>query len=243
MTDAYTQPALLRFRDVVHVVLATAGLTLLFVVAGMLLYSVMVMFGFTGTSVLTLPVLFALEAISIVGGIWFGLLRRRRLTWRDIGWLPTRPAWLFAAGFAAIGFYIVLIAGQAIIAQFTGNTGFGERPDAVAMFPPSVPAYLGSLAFGAVAVPMAEELLFRGVLYRWLRDRWGTWPGIFLSALIFALIHPPAAGAAPLIFIIGLGLAWLYEKTGSLKPGMVLHGANNAIGITVIYLTIWTGGA
>ena len=127
MTDAYTQPALLRFRDVVHVVLATAGLTLLLVVAGMLLYSVMVMFGFTGTSILTLPVLFALEAISIVGGIWFGLLRRRRLTGRDIGWLPTRPAWLFAAGFAAgfsAGFAIGFDAGIAA-AGLAGFGGFG----------------------------------------------------------------------------------------------------------------------
>lgn len=243
MIDAYTPAPLLRFRDLVHVVLATAGLTLLFVVAGVLLYSVLVMFGFTGTSILTPPVLFALEAISIVGGIWFGLLRRRGLTWRDIGWLPAHPAWMFAAGFAAIGFYIVLIAGRVIVAQFAGDTSFGEREDLVSMFPASVPAYLGSLAFGAIAVPITEEFLFRGLLYRWLRDRWGTWAGIFLSALIFALIHPPTAGAAPLIFLLGLALAWLYERTGSLKPGMVLHGANNAIGITIIYLTIWTGGA
>lgn len=241
MIDAYAPAPLLGFRDLVHVVLATAGLTLLFVVAGMLLYSVTVMFGFTGTSILTLPVLFALEAISIVGGIWFGLLRRRGLTWRDIGWLPAQPAWMFAAGFAAVGFYIVLIAGQVILSQFTGDANFGKRPDTVAMFPPSVTAYLASLLFGAVGVPIAEEFLFRGLLYRWLRDRWGTWAGVFLSALTFALIHPPAAGAAPAIFLIGLALAWLYEKTGSLKPGMALHGANNAIGISVIYLTIWTG--
>lgn len=240
MTEFNADAPLLRFRDLVHVVLATAGLTILFMVAGMLLYSVMVMFGFTGTSILTLPVLFALEALSIMGGIWFGLLLRRRLTWADIGWQPVPVAWLFAAGFGAVGFYVVLIAGQAMIAQITGNTDFGERPEAVAMFPPSVLSFVGSLAFGAVAVPIAEEFLFRGVLFRWLRDRWGIWPGTFLSALIFAVIHPPAAGAAPLIFLIGLALAWLYQKTGSLRPGMALHGANNAIGITVIYLTIWT---
>ena len=240
MTEFGTDVPLLRFRDLVHVVLATAGLTILFIVAGMLLYSVMVTFGFTGTSVLTLPALFALEALSIVGGIWFGLLRRRRLTWQDIGWQPAPPAWLFAAGFGAVGFYLVLIAGQALIAQVTGDAGFGERPETVAMFPPSALSFVGSLAFGAIAVPIAEEFLFRGLLFRWIRDRWGAWPGTFLSALVFAAIHPPAAGAAPLIFLIGLALAWLYEKTGSLKPGMVLHGANNAIGITVIYLTIWT---
>lgn len=240
MTEFEADEPLLGFRDVVHVVLATAGLTLLLVVAGMLLYSITVMFGFTGTAILSVPVLFALEALSITGGIWFGLLRRRGLQWDDIGWRPVPPAWMFAAGFAAVGFYVVLIAGQAILVQITGNAQLGERPETVAMFPPSALSFIGSLAFGAVAVPITEEFLFRGILFRWIRDRWGMWPGVFFSALVFAAIHPPAAGAAPLIFLIGLALAWLYERTGSLKPGMVLHGVNNAVGITVIYLTIWT---
>ena len=241
--DVEAVPPLLRLRDVVHVVLAITGLTLGLVVAGMLLYSLMVMAGFTGTTILTLPVLFALEAIAIVGGIQFGLLRRRQLTWADIGWKPATPAWQAAAGFAAIGFYVVLIAGQALIATFTGNATVGSVPDTIRLFPPSPLAFVGSLLFGAVAVPIAEEFLFRGILYRWLRDRWGALAATVASALVFALVHPPTAGAAPIIFLIGLALAFLYERTGSLRPGMVLHGVNNAVGITIIYLTIWTGGA
>lgn len=91
----------------------------------------------------------------------------------------------------------------------------------------------GGYAVLCLLVPVAEEVVFRGAVLRTLlawqpRHRWAM---IALSALLFAAAHlNPAQLIHP--FVIGLLLGWLYERTGSIVPGVVYHWANN----TVAYL-------
>lgn len=86
----------------------------------------------------------------------------------------------------------------------------------------------GGYAVVCLLAPVAEELVFRGaalrILLQWQpRHRWLM---IVLSALIFALSHlNPAQLLHP--FLIGLLLGWMYERTGSVLPGIVYHWANN----------------
>lgn len=89
---------------------------------------------------------------------------------------------------------------------------------------------LGYLIVGIFA-PIAEELIFRGAILRVLLDtfgRKGRWAAIALTALIFALIHGNIAQGVH-AFIIGLALGWLYARTRSVLPGIVLHWVNNTI--------------
>ena len=58
--------------------------------------------------------------------------------------------------------------------------------------------------------------------------RKGRWAAIALTALIFALIHGNIAQGVH-AFIIGLALGWLYARTRSVLPGIVLHWVNNTI--------------
>ena len=55
---------------------------------------------------------------------------------------------------------------------------------------------------------------------------------------ILEALRGPIGFLMLLAFLIGLALAYFYERSGSLWPSMVLHGVNNAIGIAFIYLTI-----
>ena len=84
--------------------------------------------------------------------------------------------------------------------------------------------------FGFAAIvlaPIGEEILFRGLLYRTLRDN--GWPkaALLLSSLIFGLIHFNPMALVPLAYF-ALLLALLYEKTGSLLAPMAAHAAFNA---------------
>ena len=93
----------------------------------------------------------------------------------------------------------------------------------------------GGYAVICLLAPIAEELVFRGAVLRklleWKPER--RWLMITLSALLFALAHMnPAQLLHP--FLIGLLLGWLYERTGSIVPGIIFHWANN----TVAYLLI-----
>lgn len=78
--------------------------------------------------------------------------------------------------------------------------------------------------------PLAEELVFRGAVLRtlltWRADR--PWLMIALSALLFALVHANPA-QMPHAFIMGLLLGWMYQRTGSIAPGVAFHWANNTL--------------
>jgi membrane protease YdiL (CAAX protease family) len=84
-----------------------------------------------------------------------------------------------------------------------------------------------------VIVPALEETLFRGILYRGLHSAWSVAPAAGVSALIFAVGHMSWAGLLPYL-LLGLALAWLYERTGSLLAPAVAHGAFNAFNLAIL---------
>jgi membrane protease YdiL (CAAX protease family) len=60
------------------------------------------------------------------------------------------------------------------------------------------------------------------------------WAAVALSALIFALAHAELALLVP-IFVLGCLLALVYQRSGSLLPGMIIHAVFNLIGVTLIF--------
>jgi membrane protease YdiL (CAAX protease family) len=92
------------------------------------------------------------------------------------------------------------------------------------------------LAVAAVglAAPVAEEILFRGVVFRGLRWRMTGTSAYVLSAIFFSLAHLDPDHFLHL-FGIGLVLAWTVDRSHSLYPGMILHGAIN---LTSLW-TLW----
>jgi membrane protease YdiL (CAAX protease family) len=91
---------------------------------------------------------------------------------------------------------------------------------------------LGVLAFmvffGMLAAPIVEELLFRGFLQSAVRITCDKWQTLFISGFVFALIHWNGHVFLQ-IFILGLLLAYLFEKTGSLVASMTVHICHNTV--------------
>jgi membrane protease YdiL (CAAX protease family) len=75
---------------------------------------------------------------------------------------------------------------------------------------------------------MVEELFFRGYLQTRLVARWGRWTGIALTALAFGLVHMDWVHST-FAFLLGLWLGWMTERAGSIRPAMLVHGANNLL--------------
>jgi hypothetical protein len=77
--------------------------------------------------------------------------------------------------------------------------------------------------------PLFEELAFRGLLFAILRRKFSFLPAALMSAVIFGLAH--GYGLAGLLSVCWSGLlwAWIYEKTGSLLPGILAHAINNLL--------------
>ena len=78
----------------------------------------------------------------------------------------------------------------------------------------------------AITPAVCEEVFFRGYLMQNIEQKNSIRKAIIFSALIFALIHFNIIGIIP-IFIIGLCLGYLFYRTGSIIPPMILHFINN----------------
>jgi ABC-2 type transport system permease protein/sodium transport system permease protein len=86
----------------------------------------------------------------------------------------------------------------------------------------------------AVVPAVAEELFFRGYLFRATAVRWGGWSAVGATALLFALFHAFGASGITLQRIVpsllmGVALGALALRSGSVLPGMILHSLNNAL--------------
>lgn len=95
--------------------------------------------------------------------------------------------------------------------------------------------------FGAVPVqvilivilaPISEEICFRGMLYGGLRTRLPAVPAALVGGLLFGGLHAfTGISAVPPLIVFGFLLCLLYEKTGSVVPGILLHMLNNSVAL------------
>lgn len=84
-----------------------------------------------------------------------------------------------------------------------------------------------------IFAPLVEELVFRGAILRSLLGSLNNhWTAILISALIFAFAHLNPA-QMPHAFCLGVLLGWMYYRTYSVIPGIIVHWVNN----TVAYVT------
>ncbi len=90
------------------------------------------------------------------------------------------------------------------------------------------------LTIGIIA-PFSEELFFRGMLYPLMRRRRWVWLAIVSNAFIFSLVHFIPI-LMPALLAIGIMLAWVREKSGSIWPSFVLHVMQNSLAVYTIYL-------
>lgn len=97
-----------------------------------------------------------------------------------------------------------------------------------------------TVLMAVVAAPLFEEFLCRGVVLESLRSRYGVVAAWLVSSIFFAVIHFHPAMVVN-AFIIGLILAYIYIRSSSLFPGIILHAFNNALALTLAW-TQWPEG-
>jgi membrane protease YdiL (CAAX protease family) len=93
--------------------------------------------------------------------------------------------------------------------------------------------YLGVVAI--LLAPVAEEMLFRGILYPAIKQAGFPRVALWGTALLFAATHHNAATFLPLA-LLAVALALLYEKTNNLLAPITAHSLFNAMNFLVLYL-------
>jgi uncharacterized protein len=131
---------------------------------------------------------------------------------------PSAAKWMLAA----IGAYLLFAI------AYTAIFGAPHQKDIAEDFG-AVPVQVLLIA---VAAPISEEVCFRGMLFGGLRERWPRIAAALVSGLIFGGLHAlTGLSAVPVLIVFGFILALLYEKTGSIVPGILLHMLNNSIAL------------
>lgn len=91
------------------------------------------------------------------------------------------------------------------------------------------------IATVAIAAPLLEEILFRGIILHGLLKNYKAGISIAFSSLLFALIHGNMAQGLG-AFLMGLFMGWLYWKTRSLYLPILLHFVNNSISCAALLI-------
>ncbi|MCM8775573.1 MAG: CPBP family intramembrane metalloprotease [Candidatus Omnitrophica bacterium] len=166
----------------------------------------------------------------------FFIIREAGGHWRDLGlWVPKgkaiREVVIGLGGYLAIlpVFLSILI----FLAYVAGLFSYEPPPH------PLVTVFLEeerrapflifySIFLAGILAPVFEEIFFRGFCYTLFKKQWGMMWGMVLSSALFAFIHQNTFAFWP-IFILGMGMAYLYEKRRTLLPAIVLHVSHNLI--------------
>jgi membrane protease YdiL (CAAX protease family) len=145
---------------------------------------------------------------------------------------PLKAAALGVAwGVAAWVVSTVLIGIVAVVLQ---QLGMEPEPQAAERAIEMLNPVLVVLAI-VVFAPIAEEVFFRGVVFNaWLREG-GRRFAFIGSALLFAVIHVSLLSLIP-IFALGLMLAWIYDRTGTLVAPIAMHATVNGISVALAFL-------
>lgn len=177
-----------------------------------------------------------LPGVAGLAWLWFALLWRHRHGWRDLGLLWPGSDWLRVSFLAAIGCFAIGLTLKLWSEPYLGPSR-GLLEDLIpehAEF--GAPLAVALLLGAGVLAPVVEELLFRGLVYAWLRQRLSVWPAALLAALPHALLHfePAALPSFIAIFVIA---AWLYEVSGCLWCPIVAHAGHNLISLALVFAT------
>ena len=156
------------------------------------------------------------------------LFHRDRVKERLAGFIPNKkaPLWKYSAG---------LLMALALSLGLNNLILIGNLSNMSESYQATMEAFYSSplleqIIVLAVLVPVNEEMVFRGLLYRRLRERGTYMQAALYSALVFGLMH---MNLVQMIygFILGMMLAYLYEKYGSVKAPVAAHIVMNLLSV------------
>ncbi len=182
-----------------------------------------------------------LQTLAILGAIQFLVLRKYGLRWADLGLRPSTAKWhRRGLALALLLLPVVALINGLLIPRVGGEDFHNPQLYAVAPDGFSWPALLSMLVMAGFVAPFGEELVFRGLLFPWLRGHLGVATAAVLSGLIFAILHGVPM-LIPALTAIGTALALLYHRCGSMWPVILAHGAFNAIMVILLYAALAAG--
>ena len=154
----------------------------------------------------------------------------RRVHWKSLGFGGFDRNVLGVGCGLLVASYAVIIVHNAILFFF----GVDTQGEAIMKLFSELDAPVWFFIVGAIFAPLVEEIFFRGFLFQGFRARYGWVPAMLISGFIFAAAHLDLVVLLP-TFVLGCLLAYVYHRSNSLWPGIILHFLVNAFGLCGAY--------
>src|SRR5215211_4388373 len=155
----------------------------------------------------------------------------RRIHWKSLGF--GRFQWStvgIGCGLLVVSYMIILVHNLIL-----KSLGIETQGDEISQLLELLESPVWFFIVGAILAPLVEEIFFRGFLFQGLRAKYGWISGMLISSAIFAAAHLDLASLIP-TFILGSLLAYLYHRSNSVWPGVILHMAVNTFGLLSVYV-------
>jgi membrane protease YdiL (CAAX protease family) len=206
-------------------------------IAGALLLQVLVarwtgfVFGVSETSspALLLSVYLVLPAGCGIFWVWFIVVWREPGGWLAVGFARPGAPWMRQAVFVGVAALLIGMLIVNLLAPVAGKPS-ALLPDLLSGREPRLIDVFMLIAGVCVAAPLMEEILFRGLMFGWLRQRLPIALSATIAAFAHSAIHFDPAAMLPLAAIFVL-FGFLYERTGTLWAPIVAHGLHNALSL------------
>lgn len=167
--------------------------------------------------------------------VWWFTMRKYGSNWQALGLRG------FQAGMVGLGCGLLLgsFAFNFLYSSVLALFGLRAQVNLVPILAQLSSPWLLLLA-GVIIAPLVEELFFRGYVFAGLRPRYG-WPkAAAISSALFALFHLQPLAILP-IFLLGYFFAFLYQRSRSLWPSILMHMLMNALALGVALLAAKMG--
>lgn len=146
-----------------------------------------------------------------------------------LGWARLTTSFLAGRPYALLAWLSLLSLGLIAPSQYVEQFISTDMPDQMVEMLNSIISQPFGYMVIALLAPIAEEMVFRGavlrILIRWFRR---PWTAIVVSAVIFGAIHANIPQFLHALFM-GLLLGWVFYRTESIVPGVVIHWVNNTV--------------
>ncbi len=172
----------------------------------------------------------SLAELLLLVPVWWFTVRKYKVGWKALGLRS------FRGRMVGLGCGLMILSSifNLFYSLFLALFGLQAQVDLAPIFAElSSPWWL--LAGGVIIAPVVEEVFFRGFVFAGLRQRYDWKKAALISSALFAVIHVTPTTMIP-IFILGLIFAYLYHRSDSIWPAILMHVSTNALALGLAYV-------
>lgn len=167
--------------------------------------------------------------LALLIPVW-GLTRKKYgVRWSHLGVTKFKPRYLGLG----LGLFVPAMWLNALYEAFLSRFGLKMQPEVERILTETSSPGLFILA-AVIIAPLVEEIFFRGFLFAGLKNRFPWITAMLISSGLFALLHLSPL-AAPPIFLLGLIFAYLYQRSGSIWPAVIIHSLVNSLAVIWVF--------